>query len=107
MPVVIGPDGYVCSSNDPHFAFHGRLNEILAEQAKSETKVYDVARAGAERLRKQFSERQLIELITVIIMRRAWIALNANEIAKPKLWRDCLHYIRAHLYDFEAAIYRG
>ena len=99
MPVIIGPDGFLCSRSDPHYAFHLQLNEILVEQAKPGAEPYTAAGPGVERLKKQFSERELIELITVIIMRRAWVALNANEIAQSTLWRIRLHYIRAHLYD--------
>jgi hypothetical protein len=99
MPVAIGPDGFLCSRGDPHYAFHVQLNGILVEQGIPGANVYAVAGAGVERLRKQFSDRQLIELIGVIILRRAWIAQNANDIAQPALWRDRLHYIRAHLYD--------
>ena len=99
MPVTIGPDGFLCARGDPHYPFHLQLNAILVEQAKPGAKPNAVAGAGVERLRKQFSERELIELITVIIMRKAWIALNANDIAQSTLWRVRLHYIRAHLYD--------
>jgi hypothetical protein len=98
MPVVIGPDGFLCSRSDPHYAFHAALNEILVEQTKPGAGDYAVAGTGVERLKKQFSERQLIELVTVIIMRKAWVTLNANDIAQPTIWRDRLHYIRAHLY---------
>ena len=88
MPAIIGPDGFLCSRSDPHYAFHVRLNEILIEQAKPGAEAYAVAGAGVGRLRKHFSERELVELITVIIMRRAWVALQAKDIAQPTLWRD-------------------
>jgi hypothetical protein len=99
MPVIIGPDGFLCSRSDPHYDFHLQLNEILVEQAKPGADPYALAGAGIETLRKRFSERELIALITVIIMRKAWVALDANDIAQPKAWGDRLHYIRAQLYS--------
>jgi hypothetical protein len=32
MPVAIGPDGFWCSQDDPRFAFHSSLNNILLER---------------------------------------------------------------------------
>jgi hypothetical protein len=98
MPVVIGPDGFLCSRDDPHYAFHVRLNENLLEQAKPDKAASDIARAGVERFKKEFSKRQLVELVIASTQRLAWIGDHRNEIAQYVAWHQRISNILDHLF---------
>jgi len=57
MPVIIGPDGFLCARSDPHYAFHLQLNEILVEQAKPGIALSRQAAHPGQRARGRQSRR--------------------------------------------------
>src|SRR5579863_418838 len=98
MPVIIGPDGFLCSRDDPRLAFHAFLNETLLEQAREPRKSHEIAGTAVGRLKRTLPKEQLIALTMASLDRATWIADHAHEIANPDDWRHRLWTIRYHLY---------
>jgi hypothetical protein len=98
MPMIVGPDGFLCTRDDAKFAFHGFLNETLREQALEPAKAHAIAAASVKRLRKELSKEQMAALAMTALDRAAWIDEHAHEIAAPDEWRRRLATVLYHVY---------
>ena len=99
MPVIIGPDGFLCSRDDPGFAFHAFLNQSLTEQAKQRpSAAHALAGADVARIKRELSKEQLVGLVFAALDRAGWIDEHAGEISNPGEWRTRLGNVLYHLY---------
>jgi len=96
--MIIGPDGFLCTSDDPRFAFHSFLNDILREQAKEPGNAHAIAGAGVKRLRKEFSDERMVALALTAFDRAAWIDEHQSELAQAGEWTRRVANVLYHLY---------
>lgn len=62
MPLIIGPDGFVCARDNPRCAHHAVLNDLLQKIAAEPAKAHTIAGATVGRLRKERSKQELVAL---------------------------------------------
>lgn len=99
MPVIIGPDGFVCARNDPRCAHHAVLNDMLCEIATQPAKAHAIAAAAVGRLRKERGKQELVALSMTACERVLWIREHADEIAQATEWARRVWTICYHLYS--------
>jgi len=96
--MIVGPDGFLCTSDDARFAFHSFLNETLREQAQNPSRAHEIAAAQIKRLRKEFSDQQMIALACTAVDRTAWIDEHRDELADAGEWKRRTTTVLYHLY---------
>jgi hypothetical protein len=98
MPVIIGPDGFLCVENDPRAAHHAFLNDNLRAQAGDPRNDHAIALAAVQGLKKTLSPAELVVLATAAFARARWVDEHGAEIADAPAWTRRLVNVLYHLY---------
>ena len=60
--MILGPDGFSYAQGNPQVEFHSALNELLRAQAREPRQSHATAAAGIARLRRKYSDEEMIAL---------------------------------------------
>ena len=98
MPTLIGPDGFLYSSEAPECPSHDLLNEILPELAQLPNREHAIAAHLVSRLRRQLSKEQLVALAMAAHDRLLAIAKHSGDAAQSNPWMRRIGAVLYHLY---------
>jgi hypothetical protein len=98
MPVIIGPDGFLCGEHDPRAADHAFLNEALRAEAADPRNEHGIALAAVQRRKKEHTAEALVALALAAFDRARWIEAHETEIADAAAWKRRIAAVLYHLY---------
>ncbi len=98
MPVIIGPDGFLCTEDDARAADHAFLNEAIRAQAADPRNEHGIALAAIQRVKKERGDAALVQLALAAFERAHWIDDHETEIADSAAWKRRMCYVLYHLY---------
>jgi hypothetical protein len=96
-PAIPGPDGFLTSRGDPHYAAHLRLNDYLHSEEKRAGTVtpFDVG------VWKRVPKRQLAGQVEAVLRRIAWLYEHDSELDNGHLARTRLRTLLHVLYGMK------
>jgi hypothetical protein len=98
MPLIIGPDGFLCGEDDARAADHAFLNETIRAQAAEARNEHGIALAAVQRIKKERSDAALVQLALAAFDRARWIGEHEAEIADAAAWMRRVCNVLYHLY---------